>query len=54
MAESPEDGLVDILDEEVPLADAPETGDASILWAAMSVLSGGGIVALNRKKRDEE
>ena len=48
------DGEIEIPDEEVPLADAPKTGDSAILWAAMSVLSGGGIVAINSKKTKKE
>lgn len=49
-----EEEEIEILDEDVPLADVPETGDVSILWAAMSVLSGGGIVAINSKKTKKE
>jgi len=40
-----------ILDEEVPLAEAPETGDASLLMALMSSLSAGGFLALNKKRK---
>ena len=56
LAEEPEEPSdeIEILDEDVPLADVPETGDISILWAAMSVLSGGGIVAINSKKTKKE
>ena len=46
------DGYI-ILDEEVPLADAPKTGDISHLWAAMSLISLGGAVLMNRKKEEE-
>ena len=37
------DGLEVILDEEVPLADAPETGDNSIVWLMMSIVSAMGL-----------
>ena len=46
-----DDGLVEIDDGEVPLADVPETGDISSLWMALSTLSAGGIVLVNKKKR---
>lgn len=45
-----EPGVV-ILDEEVPLADAPGTGDASLVWAAMSMMSMGGYVYLGKKEK---
>ena len=48
------EGEVEILDEEVPLAAAPKTGDLSGLWAAISGLSLGGITFLNRKRKEEE
>ena len=46
----------EILDEEIPLADVPKTGDASTLWLALSALSGtslAGVSLLGRKKREE-
>jgi len=43
-----------ILDEEVPLADAPRTGDISGLWAAVSALSLAGAAYLSIKRREEE
>ncbi len=43
-----------ILDEEVPLADAPFTGDISGLWAIVSVLSLGGAAYLSRKREEDE
>ena len=43
-----------ILDEEVPLADAPLTGDLSGIWAVISGLSLGGMALLNRKRKDED
>ncbi len=48
--------LEDLADEEVPLGDVPVTGDASILWYVLSVLSGGGIAGLTvlEKKRKED
>lgn len=48
------DGLVVIEDEDVPLADAPQTGDISSLFAAISSFSLGGLLFLNRKRKDEE
>lgn len=47
-----DDGLIDIIDEDVPLADVPKTGDLSTLWMALSGLSAGGLLLLNRKKED--
>lgn len=41
-------------DEEVPLADAPKTGDLSVLLLAISMGSAGGMAMLNRKRKDEE
>lgn len=43
-----------ILDEEVPLADAPKTGDISGLWAAVSLISLGGAAMLSVKRKEEE
>ena len=43
----------EILDDEVPLAVPPKTGDASALWMALSALSGAGLF-LVRKKREED
>ncbi len=51
MADLPED-TVTIDDEEVPLKDNPNTGDAFPVAAmAAAALSLGGVVALNRKKK---
>ena len=47
----PDYGPVTILDEEVPLANAPKTGDISGLWAALSFLSMGGMGLLNKKRK---
>ena len=44
----------DIIDEDVPLADAPRTGDISMLWAAISGLSLGGVAVLSIKRREED
>ena len=46
--------LLNIPDEEVPLAKAPQTGDLSGLWAALSFLSLGGIGILNKKRKNED
>lgn len=43
-----------ITDEQVPLANAPKTGDLSHIWAVISGLSLGGIALLNRKRKEEE
>ena len=47
------DGLTEIDDEDVPLADAPKTGDITGVLALISLFSAGGLLVLNRK-RDEE
>ena len=49
------DGLVEILDEDVPLAAVPQTGDLSTLLLALSTFSGSGLalLGLNRKKDEE-
>ncbi|MBQ3574052.1 MAG: Cys-Gln thioester bond-forming surface protein [Clostridia bacterium] len=44
------DGTVEILDEEVPLAAAPETGDNSIIYVVMSLISLCGVVLLAKKR----
>lgn len=53
----PEDvPLTELPDDEVPLASVPMTGDASALWMLMSVLSGAslaGVTVLGRKKIEE-
>ena len=46
-----DDGLIDIFDEDVPLASVPKTGDAMGLWMMLSGSSLGGLVALKKKKR---
>jgi len=46
--------LTEIDDEEVPLAKAPKTGDVTTVLAAVSLFSAGGLVTLNRKKKEEE
>ena len=47
------DNLVDIPDEDVPLAAVPVTGDSTALFGVMSALSGFGLF-LSRKKKDED
>lgn len=42
-----------IEDEDVPLADAPKTGDITVIMAAVSLFSAGGLVVLNRKREDD-
>jgi len=40
-------GQLEVIEEEVPLAAPPQTGDMSILWFAMIVMSGCGLCILN-------
>lgn len=47
-------GLEEIPDEEVPLADAPKTGDGTLILAAISVLSGMGYASLSFTTRRKE
>ena len=53
MAEEPAEE--EILEEEVPLASVPKTGDMSVLWLALTALSGSGLAGLSvlEKKRKE-
>ena len=46
--------LAELPDEEVPLAMAPATGDASMIWMALSALSGAGLFLTRKKREDEE
>ena len=46
-----EEPTIEIPDEEVPLAEAPETGDGTMLWAAVSLLSTCGFLGLNKKRK---
>ena len=51
-----DDGLVIINDGPVPLADVPKTGDASVVFGAMSAFSGFGLAFMQlfgRKKKEE-
>ena len=45
-----------IPEEEVPLADAPQTGDEAIVFAALTLLAGISLMAMHvsEKKRKEE
>ncbi len=57
MEETPEEileELTSIMDEEVPLADAAETGDLTFLWGAMGLISLSGSKVLSRKKKEED
>jgi len=45
---------IEIPDEEVPLAAAPETGDISSLWGILSGFSAAGMFLLGRKRKEEE
>ena len=48
--------LVEMIDEEVPLAEVPATGDNFAMWAMVSLMSGVGLIGLSLfgKKREEE
>ena len=48
------DGLVEIPDEDVPLADVPQTSDPMLFYIGMAAASGLGLLALNRKKEENE
>ena len=49
------DGLVELPDEDVPLAEAPKTGDPMLVYAGMTLFSGAGLAFLGLgKKKDEE
>ena len=47
------DDLIELEDEEVPLAAVPATSDSTLLWFAMSLLSGAALIRTNRKKEEE-
>ena len=49
-----DDGLVDIPDEDVPLADVPKTGDPMMFYLGISALSGLGLLKLRKKEEEEE
>ena len=46
--------LDEIFEEDVPMADVPHTGDASIYFAILSMLSGTGLAGLALTKKREE
>jgi len=48
------DGLVELPDEDVPLASAPRTGDPMVLYAGLTALSGAGLAWLSFGKKKEE
>lgn len=48
------DDTVEIPDEEVPLADAPKTGDGSVILAVISALSGAGFAGISFTTRRKE
>lgn len=56
LADAEQEEIVDMIDEEVPLAEVPATGDPSALWLMLTALSGSGLVGLKlfEKKREEE
>lgn len=50
-----EESVLEIAEEEIPMAHAPETGDASLVWALLSAASSTGLVwmAVSGRKREE-
>jgi len=48
------DGLVELPDEDVPLAEVPHTGDPMLIYAGMTLLSGAGLAYLGLGKKKEE
>lgn len=53
--EEPEEELVEIPDDDVPLADVPRTGDETGVWYVLALLAAGGLLvlrALEDKKRN--
>ena len=49
-----DDGLEEIEEEEVPLADVPDTGDSSFVFIVQAILSACGLVYLALTKKQEE
>ena len=49
-----DDGLEEIEEEEVPLADVPDTGDSSIVFIVLAILSACGLAYLALTKKQEE
>ncbi len=47
LAELPEDDLVDIFDENVPLADGPDTGSHNAVWYLVAIFSMAGFAGLS-------
>ena len=45
-------GFLNILDEAVPLADAPNTGDASLIFGMSSLFSLTGLYLTGKKRRN--
>ena len=45
---------IEIPDEDVPLANAPKTGDISIVWIALAGISAAGMILLSGKRKDDE
>ena len=56
LADIPEEEttLIDIPEENVPMVGVPQTGDISLAWYAVAVLSACGLAALTLKKREGE
>ena len=54
LSDMPEEDLTTIEDGDVPLSDVPQTGEAStVVWLAVLLASGMGLVYLNTGKRKE-
>ena len=52
--ETPNEELVDLPDEEVPMADVPKTGDPLLVFLAAAAASGLGLLGLSCKKKEEQ
>ncbi len=46
--------VIEIPDEDIPMADVPKTGDATVLYAVLTALSGTGLAALGLKKKEDD
>ena len=44
--------LTDLADEQVPMAEVPQTGDAACLWAAAAAASGAMLLVLRKRKEE--
>lgn len=54
LTEQPEEEPVEIPEDDVPLADVPQTGDEAACWGFMALLSACGLLVLTMRKKDGE